>query len=270
MAVDSIQARKYIDTRVIEFERCSFDAGTLGTRAKSQCIVPHVTITFGENPDNEDEKEEVIPMCTLRHFPSLITHCIEWSRDVFNEYFISNVNYIKNFFTNFDEFKESIINEGSATQNLEKLKEIKDIINCVIKNDFDKVLEYAVKKYTDNFDWRIRQLLYNFPPDHKTEDGQPFWSGSKKLPHNIPYDSNNDLCLLFVKRYAYIISRALGLNVTKEQLSDEYIKKKSSEIKIPQFEPKKVKIAVVDNNDNSRNINVTFIIIIIIIKGKKL
>ena len=259
MAVDSIQARKYIDTRVIEFERCSFDAGTLGTRAKSQCIVPHVTITFGENPDNEDEKEEVIPMCTLRHFPSLITHCIEWSRDVFNEYFISNVNFVKNFFTNFDEFKENIINEGSATQNLEKLKEIKDIINFVIKNDFDKVIEYAVKKYTDNFDWRIRQLLYNFPPDHKTEEGQPFWSGSKKLPHNIPYDSNNDLCLLFVKRYAYIISRALGLNVTKEQLSDEYIKKNHLKLKFLNLSQKKSKLLLL-----------IIMTIIIIIKGKKL
>ena len=253
MAVDSTQARKYIDTRVIEFERCSLDAGTLGTKATSQCIVPHKTITYGDNPQNEDEKPKVIPMCTLRHFPSLISHCIEWSRDVFNEYFISTVNDVKNFFSNFEEFKESIKNEGSSTQNLEKLKEIKEIINFVIKNDFDKVIEYAVKKYTDSFDWRIQQLLYNFPPDHKTEDGKPFWSGSKKLPHNIPYDSNNDLCLLFVKRYAFIISRALGLSVTKEQLSDEYIKKKSSEIKIPKFEPKIVKINVNENNDNNNN-----------------
>ena len=112
-----------------------------------------------------------------------------------------------------------------------------------------------MKKYTDNFDWRIQQLLYNFPPDHKTEEGKPFWSGSKKLPHNIPYDSNDDLCLLFVKRYVYIITHSLGLNFTKEQLSDEYIKKKSSEIKIPKFEPKIVKIDITENNDNNNNNN---------------
>ena len=255
MAVDSTQARRYIDTRVIEFERCSFDAGTLGTKAQSQCIVPHKTKTYGDNPPDEDDKPKVIPMCTLRHFPSIITHCIEWSRDVFNEYFISNINDIKKYFTDFNEFKESIKKEGSSTQNLEKLLEIKNIINFVINNDIDKVIEYAVKKYTDNFDWRIQQLLYNFPPDHKTEEGKPFWSGSKKLPHNIPYDSNDDLCLLFVKRYVYIITHSLGLNFTKEQLSDEYIKKKSSEIKIPKFEPKIVKIDITENNDNNNNNN---------------
>ena len=120
---------------------------------------------------------------------------------------------------------KKVLKKGSSIQNLIKLIRIKNIINFVINNDYDEVIEYAVKKYNDNFDWRIQQLLYNFPPDHKTEEGKPFWSGSKKLPHNIPYDSNDDLCLLFIKRYVYIISHSLGLNFTKEQLSDEYIKK---------------------------------------------
>ena len=92
MAVDSLQARKYIDTRVVKFERCSVDAGTLGTVATSQIIIPHKTISYGENKENEEEAPKVIPMCTLRHFPSIITHCIEWSRDVFNDYFVSTVN----------------------------------------------------------------------------------------------------------------------------------------------------------------------------------
>ena len=253
MAVDSSQARKYIDTRVIKFERCSFDAGTLGTKATSQCIVPHKTMTYGDNPPDDDEKTKVIPMCTLRHFPSQISHCIEWSRDIFNDYFITTVNDIKNYFTNFEDFKENIKKEGSATQNLEKLDEEKKIIDFVINNDFDKVIEFAVKKYTDNFDWRIQQLLFNFPPDYKNEEGNLFWSGSKKLPHNIPYDPNNELCLLFVKRYATIISHSLGLNVKKEQFSDEYIRKVSSKIKIPKFEPKTVKIDISENKNENTN-----------------
>ena len=269
MAVDSTQARKYIDTRVIKFERCSVDAGTLGTKATSQCIVPHKTMTYGDNPDSEEQQPKVIPMCTLRHFPSQITHCIEWSRDVFNDYFITTVNDIKNFFTNFEDFKENIKKEGSATQNLEKLGEEKKIIDFVINNDFNKVIEFAVKKYTDNFDWRIRQLLYNFPPDYKNEEGGPFWSGSKKLPHPIPYDANNDLCLLFVKRYSFIISHALGLDVTKEQLSDEYIKKVSSEVNIPTFVPKTVKIDISENNDNQNNSQKGEVVISDLVKDEK-
>ena len=224
MAVDSLQARKYIDTRVVKFEKCSVDAGTMGTVANTQIIVPHKTMSYGDNKENEEEAPKVIPMCTLRHFPSIITHCIEWSRDVFNAYFISTVNDIKNYFTNFETFKQNIEKEGSATQNLEKLLEEKIIIEFLINNDYNKLIEYAVKKYTDNFDYRIQQLLYNFPPDCKNEEGKPFWSGSKKLPHNIPYNSNDELSFLFVKSYVHIISHAFGMNLTKEQKSDEYIK----------------------------------------------
>jgi ubiquitin-activating enzyme E1 len=136
---------------------------------------------------------------------------------IFNDYFVSTVNDIKNYFTDFEVFKDKIKKEGSATQNLEKLLEEKIIIEFLINNDYNKLIEYAVKKYTDNFDYRIQQLLYNFPPDYKNEEGKPFWSGSKKLPHNMPYNSNDDLSFLFVKTYVHIISHAFGMNLTKEQ-----------------------------------------------------
>ena len=247
MAVDSLQARKYIDTRLIKFEKVGLDAGTSGTVANTQVIVPYKTMTYGDNKENEEEAPKVIPMCTLRHFPSIITHCIEWSRDLFNNYFISTVSDIKNYFTDFELFKENIKKEGSATQNLEKLLEEKIIIECLINEDYDGLIEYAVKKYTDNFDWRIQQLLYNFPPDYKNEEGKPFWSGSKKLPHNIPYDPNDKLSLLFVKSFVLIMSHAFGVKTTKEQLSDEYIKKISSKAKIPKFSAKQMTINVSDN-----------------------
>ena len=251
MAVDSLHARRYIDTRVVTFGRCSVDAGTLGTVANTQVIVPHKSMTYGDNKENEGEAPKVIPMCTLRHFPAIIEHCIEWSRDVFNDYFISTVNDIKNYFSNFELFKENIKKEGSSTQNLEKLLEEKIIIELLIKNDYNKLIEYAVKKYTDNFDWRIQQLLYNFPPDFKNAEGKPFWSGEKKLPHNIPYDPNDGLAFLFVKRYVNIMSHAFGLKLTKEQISDEYIKNVSSRVKIPKFQPKNLSINVSDNANDA-------------------
>ena len=84
-------------------------------------------------------------MSTLRHFPSNITHCIEWSRIIFNDYFIANVNDIKNYFSDFDLFQNKIKNEGSSTQNLEKLLELKIIIEIIIHNDYDKFVEYELK-----------------------------------------------------------------------------------------------------------------------------
>lgn len=41
-------------------------------------VVPHVTASYADGP--KDQVDDAIPMCTLRNFPSLTEHCIEWAR----------------------------------------------------------------------------------------------------------------------------------------------------------------------------------------------
>ena len=65
-----------------------------------------------------------------------------------------------------------------------------------------------------------------------------FWSGSKRVPHPIPYDANEPLCLMFVKEYAIILARALSIPAKND---DNYIKEVSTKVKIPPFVPKNVK-----------------------------
>lgn len=87
-AVDNIKARLYIDNRCVWYELPLLEAGTLGTKANSQMVVPHVTRKYG---DTVDPPEEEIAFCTLRNFPNEINHCIEWGRDQFNTLFTSRV-----------------------------------------------------------------------------------------------------------------------------------------------------------------------------------
>lgn len=56
------------------------ESGTLGTKCNVQVVVPHVTASYADGP--KDQADDAIPMCTLRNFPSLIEHCIEWARSV--------------------------------------------------------------------------------------------------------------------------------------------------------------------------------------------
>lgn len=37
-----------------------------------------MTASYADGP--KDQADDAIPMCTLRNFPSLIEHCIEWAR----------------------------------------------------------------------------------------------------------------------------------------------------------------------------------------------
>jgi len=88
-AVDNIKARNYVDSRCVWFAKPLLESGTLGTKANSQMIVPYKTKCYSET---NDPAEEAIPMCTIRNFPYLIEHCIEWSRDLFNKIFVDSPN----------------------------------------------------------------------------------------------------------------------------------------------------------------------------------
>ena len=96
-AVDNIKARLYVDQKCVWYEKPLLESGTLGTKANSQMIIPHKTQCYG---DSQDPPEESIPMCTLRNFPNLIEHCIEWGREQFNKFFFDapndTIQYINN------------------------------------------------------------------------------------------------------------------------------------------------------------------------------
>ena len=241
-AVDNIQARKYVDNQCTIYGKALIDSGTLGTKAHVQMIVPHVTTCYN---DTQDPVQEAVPMCTMHNFPSMIEHCIEWGRDHFNEYFTDVVADAKKLVENPEEFYKDLKKEGNTTLQLQKLKTIKDIVILEAEHSFDKVIEYAVMQYTENYNYRISQLLYNFPEDYKNQDGSMFWSGSKRVPHPIPYDANEPLCLMFVKEYAIILARALSIEAKTD---DDYIKEVSSKVIIAPFKPKNVNIKVKDDD----------------------
>ncbi len=100
-AVDNIKARLYVDSRCVWYEKPLLESGTLGTKANSQMVIPHVTQCYG---DSQDPPEEAIPLCTLRNFPSQIEHCIEWGRDLFSRLFVDRPNDVSKYIENSDAF----------------------------------------------------------------------------------------------------------------------------------------------------------------------
>ena len=61
-----------------------FLLGYLAECICGRCNLMCITVCNWYTPgDSVDPPEESIPMCTLRNFPHLIEHCIEWSRDHF-------------------------------------------------------------------------------------------------------------------------------------------------------------------------------------------
>ena len=247
-AVDSISARKYIDTKVIMFEKCAIDSGTRGVEGRSLIIVPFETNTYNDEAPNTEVKE--LPMCTLRLFPSKFEHCVEWSKDYFSEYFVFIITDTKRFF----EDKKKFIESFKTDPNLERLRSIKTHIDLIINKSLEKLVEYAVLIYTNSFDYNIRSLLISFPEDFKrAEDGKPFWGSSKIRPHELPFDPNDSQCINYIKVFVKILSHALGLEFPKEDLSEENLKKICAKIKLPEFKVEKINESEINQQGSGDN-----------------
>ena len=71
-------------------------------------------------------------------------------------------------------------------------------------------------------------MLFCFPPDHRTEEGQLFWSNPKRPPTPIEFDENDKEHLNFVVSAANIFAFIFGIPYNK---GTEYIGKKAKEFK---------------------------------------
>merc|ERR1719399_2335483 len=110
-ALDNIQARMYVDSRCVWFERPLLESGTLGTKANLQVVLPNQTQSYG---DSQDPPEESIPLCTLKHFPHAIEHTIEWSRDLFEQLFAEAPRDVNTFLADVSTYLAKVPNEGTG------------------------------------------------------------------------------------------------------------------------------------------------------------
>jgi ubiquitin-activating enzyme E1 len=207
-AVDNINARLYVDSKCVWYEKPLLESGTLGTKANSQMIVPHKTQCYG---DSQDPPEEAIPMCTLRNFPNQIEHCIEWGRDKFNELFVDTPGDLISYLDNSKLFVANLKANSTSSGTIGTLERICNFIKMKKENNFNSCVKLALEMFNSYYDHTIRDLLSIFPKDHKDKDGQAFWSGPKRAPSPVTFDFNNQLHKDFIVSYANLIAVALGI-----------------------------------------------------------
>lgn len=242
-ALDNIDARMYVDSRCVWFCKPLLESGTLGTKANSQVILPHITQSYA---DSQDPPEESIPLCTLKHFPNAIEHTIEWARDLFEQMFAECPNEVNTFLTDPQALISKVIREGSGSSQLSRLNAIKRALDDQQKA-FDVCVRFAMLEFQDKFDHSIAQLLHTFPLDHKTGEGAVFWSGPKRPPAPIAFDAAEELHLDFVMSAGNLYAAVLGVAPCPDR---EKVRGMASKVQttLSGFKPKDVNIKVDDKD----------------------
>jgi len=109
---------------------------------------------------------------------------------------------------------------------------------------FADCVRWARLLFQDNYHNSIKQLLFNFPADSTTSSGQLFWSGPKRCPTPLIFDTANETHVDFVVAAANLRAYMFGL---KENRNQEEILDMLKSVQVPVFTPKAgVKIAVTE------------------------
>lgn len=245
-ALDNIDARMYMDRRCVYYCKPLLESGTLGTKANVQVVIPHVTESYSSS---QDPPEKSIPICTLKNFPNAIEHTLQWARDTFEGEFSGPIQTAKMYIDDPKFLERTMKLQG--TQPIETLETVKKVLIDNKPGTFEDCVNYARFLWEENYNNNIQQLLYNFPPDQKTSSGAPFWSGPKRCPHHLVFNSNNEVHLNFIVAAANLKAEIYGL---KQVRDCDAIKAMVDKIKVPEFKPKSgVKISVTDADLEASN-----------------
>lgn len=116
---------------------------------------------------------------------------------------------------------------------------LETVHSSLVKNrprDVRDCVAWARFCFEDLFSASIKQLLYSCPADMVDSNGTPFWSGTKRCPSPIEFDSENPLHLDFVYHGACL--RAENYGFSTAEMTPESVKEIVDNIVVPEFKPK--------------------------------
>ena len=244
-AVDNIKARQYVDQKCVLHEKPLFEAGTLGTKCNSQLVLPGLTEAYS---DSQDPQEKQVPMCTMRSFPFLIDHCIEWARAKFFDMFVQISQFLKEFFDNTEKGVAKF--EKELRNNVSTVKELCDNLEGflpLLQNPSPEMfVKFARDFYQYAFHDQIAQLLTSFPEDARDKEGNLFWTSPKRPPMIVPFDINNQEHLSYILTIVKILQQFLiphqPIQLNQTQLHEILMKIPVKQIQIDNSEEAKAKL----------------------------
>ncbi|KIM83749.1 hypothetical protein PILCRDRAFT_412109 [Piloderma croceum F 1598] len=228
-ALDNVTARLYMDQRCVLYKKPLLESGTLGTKGNTQVIVPHLTESYASS---QDPPEKQTPSCTIKNFPNAITHTIEWSRQEFDALFVKPAESVNQYLSEPNFLESTLKYSGQQTEQVEQ------IVSYLVTNkplSFEECIIWARLQFEEKYNNSIRQLLFSLPKDSLTNTGQPFWSGPKRAPDPLMFNSSDPIHLDFIIAAANLHAFNYGL---RGETDPALFKKIADSVIVPEFTPK--------------------------------
>uniref|UniRef100_A0AAX7VEJ0 Ubiquitin-like modifier-activating enzyme 6 n=1 Tax=Astatotilapia calliptera TaxID=8154 RepID=A0AAX7VEJ0_ASTCA len=231
-ALDNVEARRYVDSRCVSNQRPLLDSGTMGTKGHTEIIVPNLTESYNSH---RDPPEEEIPFCTLKSFPSVIEHTIQWARDKFESAFVHKPSMYNSFWQTHSS-AEVVLQRMQAGESLEGSFQVMKLLSRQ-PTQWEQCVAVARLKFEKYFKRKALQLLHSFPLDTRLKDGSLFWQSPKRPPTPLEFDLKDSLHFAFIVSTARLFAGIYNIPYSERDLSEEAITRILADVKIPEYRP---------------------------------
>jgi len=186
-ALDNVMARKYTDRRCLWYGKPLLESGTTGTKSNHEVILPGQT---GSYNDGVDPPEVGIAMCTLRSFPYLPLHCIEFAKQkLFTEHYVFAPEQYEAFRKDKADFFEQLGAMSTDNERLTAMRSVMKIVQLQKQTggavDFAGCVRLAFERLMEDFRNDILNVIAD--GDASEKSGTPFWTGTKRRPNPVDF-----------------------------------------------------------------------------------
>ncbi|KAM3624083.1 uncharacterized protein V6R79_018735 [Siganus canaliculatus] len=231
-ALDNVEARRYVDSRCVSNQRPLLDSGTMGTKGHTEIIVPYLTESYNSH---RDPPEEEIPFCTLKSFPSVIEHTIQWARDKFENSFAHKPSMYNSFWQTHPS-PDVVLQRMQAGESLEGSFQVIKLLSRR-PSRWEHCITIARLKFEKYFKRKALQLLHSFPLDTRLKDGSLFWQSPKRPPTPFEFDLKDSLHFTFIVSSARLFAAIYNIPYSEKDVSEEEVTRILSDVKIPEYRP---------------------------------
>lgn len=112
----------------------------------------------------------------------------QWSRTAFDDLFVKPAQAVNSYLSEPDYLEKTLKYSGQQKDQIEQL------VSYLVTNKpltFEECIIWARLQFEEKYSNEIRQLLYSLPKDAVASNGQPFWSGPKRAPEPITFNSSD-------------------------------------------------------------------------------
>jgi ubiquitin-activating enzyme E1 len=171
-------------------------------------------------------------MCTLRNFPHLTDHCIEWARDQFELLFSKLGKSLESYIGAREHFETQITDKAASEPGAAffDLRSLISFSRLKKSPSIGAAAQTAFDLFHFLFRDRILDLQSAFPKDFRIidaktkEDKGSFWGEKKRYPTVAVFNPDDSAHIDFLQSTTCLLAVVVGLVPQKQENNDEWLK----------------------------------------------